>query len=98
MRVIRGIRYSEFVEIRNCTFSGKTVKVYYGFNTYRNDKEYVDKIKSKIVSEYPHIKESDMEEYLVTTEDSITHANHTTVAVNVNVSKVRKRLSDYTIL
>lgn len=98
MRIMRGIRHNEFVEIRNRTFSGETVKVYYGFNTYRSDPEYIDKIKEKIKSEYPRIAETDMREYFITTEDSDTHANITTVEIEVSVSKVRKRLSDYTIL
>ena len=98
MKIIRCLHEDEFRDIRDGKWPHKRIRVYYGFNYYNHDLEYVDKIASVIQQELPGISKRDMEVYEVTTKASIRHAHFTTVKVIIDAEIVRNNFSNYCIL
>lgn len=99
MRLIRCIHHNEFIDVRDGKWNHDRIRVYYGFNNYRDDPEHIEALVREILAEYPDMKKSDMHIHRVSTTESIRHAHFTTVQVVVDADRVRNNLmDDYDIL
>ena len=97
-RLLRMIPHEQFIAIRNGKYTEPKVPVYFSFNTYRWDIEYINRIVAVIKREHPGIAYRDMNVQTITKKMSNTHAEYRTVQVMLLTSSVQAHLSDYTVL
>lgn len=99
MKVIRCLRENDFRNIQHNTYQPNSVLVFYGFDNYSDDVNYIKKLSEFIKSEIPMLRDEDMHVIHITPKMSIRHANQTMLYVARDSSKVSARLfEDYTIL
>lgn len=98
MSVIRCIREPEFKKLKNSEFINEKIRVYYGFDNYRNDVDFIEDIVSVIKKEHPDIALRDMLVHYVDMHESIQHSDFTTVQVMVDAVYIKRNISNYTIL
>ena len=98
MSVIRCIKEPEFKKLKNSEFTDEKIRVYYGFDNYRNDVAFIEDIVSLIRKEHPNIALRDMLVHYVDMHESIQHSDFTTVQVMVDANYIKNNFSNYTIL
>ncbi len=98
MSIIRCIKEPEFRKLQNSEFTTEKIRVYYGFDNYRNDVEFIEDIVSVIRKEHSEISLRDMLVHYVDMHESIQHSDFTTVQVMVDVDYIKQNISSYTIL
>lgn len=79
-------------EVRKAYPYGK-VGIHYAFNNYSNSVEHILKLKEEVLKDYPEMSESDMAVWVLTKEQTIRHANFTTLFVDIPIDdylKLRK--------
>lgn len=95
--IIRGLHSKDFAEISAGTYAYDKVAVYYGYNTYRNDMEYINGIVNAVKFEHPEIKLSNMHVHHFTKYHS-AHYDHTFIKILLPVALVKENIHDYTKL
>ena len=98
MSVIRCIKEPEFRKLQNSEFITEKIRVYYGFDNYRNDVAFIEDIVSVIRREHPEISLRDMLIHYVDMHESIQHSDFTMIQVMVSANYVQKNLNNYIIL
>lgn len=98
MKILRMIPNNEFHKIRDGKYRQTYCRVYYGYNCYRNDPEFINDIVQVIKCELPGITNDQMHIHCITMDESITHYRFTTVQIIMKADDVKKNLSSYTIL
>ena len=97
-KVLRMIPNDVFIKIRDGEYKYRFCSVYYGFDCYRDDPQYINDIAKVIKDELQDITNDLMHISCITSDQSVTHVNFTTIRTIIEADDIKKNLSAYTIL
>ncbi len=84
--------YMSEEEVREAYKYGK-VGIHYAFNNYDHDVSHVLALKEEVLKDYPSMSDMDMEVWTLSRNETVRHADLTTLFVNIPIDdylKLRK--------
>lgn len=84
--------YMSEEEVRR-DFEYRKVGIHYAFNNYCHDVSHVLALREEVLKDYPSMSDKDMEVWTLSRDETIRHANFTTLFVRIPIEdylKLRK--------
>ena len=96
--MFRALREADYNAIRDGKYNGKTVKVFYGCDNYKDDEDHINNLMDVVEAECPGVNRSGLTTHRVSMQESSRHAHMMVIPVEVKSEVVRRNRSNYTTL